>query len=347
MSDIKIFDSIFDAFQSFAPSSPLVQLQNDGAQFFKRTNQYQVMDMGDGYIGAFPGFPMMLYRGEYKEYVSCKAGIYRSNDLDDVILDELRILEFKNILNTFPQVQYAIEDHMKVDYLALAQHYGLKTNLVDVTSEPEIAAYFATHRWINGIPTPVVDGIGCIHGIMALSYTTPNDKGLIDPKFHMIGLQCFQRPGLQAAYGIEFDKDEDLSDMGWTVYFKQNAEATRRIHLNFHIDEKKTEEIRKNIAEGTTVSDDMITSQNSWLFPDEDIADVAETVKKSRTISRKTVSDYGKQCMNVLDRKGITVVDNLSYMLDENKRKQLAEEYKGRPYGDVRLNTRLVYVPGQ
>lgn len=345
MSKKKIYDNIFDAFREFAPTSPLLNFDNDTSYFFRRTNQYNLIDMGDGYIGAFPGFPHMIYRGEYKEYHSCKASIYRSGDPDDVIVDELKIIEFKNILDTFPQVQYAIKDHMKVDYLALAQHYGLNTNLVDVSSEPEIAAYFATHRWINGVATPVEDGIGCIRGMVASPYMMNDGKNIINSKFHMIGLQCFQRPGLQAAYGIELDKDEDLNGRGWTVYFRQNAKVTRLIHLNFHIDEKKAAKIRKTMEPGSTIHDDYITSQNSWLFPDEDIANVAEIVKKSGKISRKAIEIYGKPCHDVLERKGIKIIDAPVYELSDAKKKELAEEFKGRPYGDVRLNALLTYVP--
>lgn len=156
----QVYDNIFDAIKSFAPNSPLLQLNGSDGKLFRRTSEYQVIDMGD-YLAAFPGFPYQLFRGEHRIYDTCRASIYRSQDEDDVIVDELKIIEFQNILLTFPQVKYAIDDHMKVDFLALAQHYELNTNLIDVTSEPEIAAYFATHRWINGIATPVGEGIGC------------------------------------------------------------------------------------------------------------------------------------------------------------------------------------------
>lgn len=108
----KPYESIFDAFRVIAPSSPLLQLETETPQFFMRTCKYDVINMG-GYYSAFPGFPTRLFRGEYKNYPTCKASIYRSNDPDDFIVDELRCLEFKNILMTFPQVQYAIQDRIR------------------------------------------------------------------------------------------------------------------------------------------------------------------------------------------------------------------------------------------
>lgn len=127
-----VYDTVFDAVKSIDPNSPLIQLNSSDARFFTRTNEYQLMDMQDGTIGAFPGMmSMQLFRGENKIYDTCRASIYRNGDPDDIVLNELRILEFKQIISTFPQVRYALEDHMKVDYLALAQHYELNTRLID------------------------------------------------------------------------------------------------------------------------------------------------------------------------------------------------------------------------
>ena len=323
----QIFDNIFDAFRYIAPSSPLLKLEHDLSRFFRRTNQYELIDMG-GYIGAFPGFAIQFFRGESKAYDTCKPSIYRSSDPDDVIVDKLRIIEFKNILLTFPQVQFALADHANVDFLALAQHYELNTNLIDITSAPEIAAYFATRKWVNGVPVPVGEGIGCIRGFMP-PYLPPEEQTrdrLYSDKFHMIGLQCFQRPGIQAAYGYELDEGEDFDGTGWKIYFKQNIDASSRIHANFHWDGEKI-------------------CKNSWLFPEEEIADVAKLIKNSNSISEKSVLDYGTDVTALLERKNIKVRHEPLYELSESRIKELTEEYKDRPYGDVQLTSRLVYIP--
>lgn len=337
----KIYDNIFEAVKSFAPNSPLVQLTQPNARFFRRTNEYEIIDMGD-HLAAFPGFPFQLFRGENRIYDSSKASIYRSMDPDDVIVDELKILEFKNILLSFPQVKYAFEDHMKVDFLALAQHYGLNTSLIDVTSEPEIAAYFATHKWVEGVAIPVEDGIGCIRGFVSPTIGDPENMG--GSKFHMIGLQCFERPGIQAAFGIEMDPDDDLQRYGWCIYFRQTDEASKLIHTNFHINQEKVDKIR-NEGVARKVEPYEIEDVNSWLFPQEEISDVAKLIKNSNKISRKAVSEYGKPCGEVLRRKNIEVVDKPIYTLTSSHINELEKQYKGRPYGDVRLKSRLVYIP--
>ena len=52
-----------------------------------------------------------------------------------------------------------------------------------------------------------------------------------------------------------------------------------------------------------------------------------------------------KNCKDALERKGIEITGEPVYILDELKKKELAEKYKGRPYGDVRLNARLICKP--
>lgn len=342
MSSETLYENIFEAFKVIAPTSPLLQLQGNNPAFFTRSSQYEIIDMG-GYYAAFPGGgPSLfrtLYRGERKKRDTCKASIYRSGNPDDVIIDELRCIEFKNILLTFPQVEYAIEDKMKVDFLALAQHYDLNTRLIDVSSEPEIAAYFATQQWVNGVPTPVGEGIGCIRGL------PPPINPLEDSKYHMIGLQCFQRPGLQAAYGIELGSDEDLHKIGWRVYFKQNADISRIIHFNFHIDLEKVNQLRKAGMTGA-IDAKNVETDHGWLFPHEEIADVAMAVKNCLTVSKKTVEEYGKPCAEVLSRNGISIVEEMVYTLSEQHCKELKAKYKDRPYGDVQLNSRLCFIPG-
>lgn len=340
------FESIFDAFRHFAPGSPLICLEQDECRLFRRSNKYEILDMGDGSFAAFPNLMFMqCYRGENCVYPSCEASIFRNNkkhngDYDEaaILIDELRCEEFKSVLLTFPQVQYALKDNHRVDFLALAQHYELNTRLLDITSEPEIAAYFATHRWIDGVPAPIENGIGCIRGISPLMFVTSESMengSVYSEKFHAIGLQCFKRPGLQAAFGIESEMGEDFSEYGWKVYFRQNAMASQKIHINFHYDAEKN-----------------CVMPNSWLFPDEEIAKIAEKIRKTRKISDKTVKDYcmknGKDFALVnemIREKGMEISESACYVLSPDKKLEFMRKYKDRPYGDVALNARLCYIP--
>ena len=166
---------------------------------------------------------MTLYRGENDIYEHCEASFFRNNknrsEYDEIAIaiDEIRCIEFKNILMTFPQVQASIKDGMRPDFMALAQHYELNTRMIDASSELEIATYFATHRWKDGAMEPVYDGVGCIRGYSAVTFMY--DMVMNKPsKLHVFGMQCFMRPGMQHAYGFETKQGEDLADFGWKFY---------------------------------------------------------------------------------------------------------------------------------
>lgn len=332
-----IYRNIFEAVKYLSPNSVLLQLERDG-MLFKRSNIYTLFCMQDGHASAFPKTANFVkaYRGENDCYPCCEPSIYRNNrnsngTYDDLLiaLDKIKIVEFQLILETFPPVQYAIQDNMKVDYLALAQHYGLNTNMIDLTTEIEIAAYFATHKWINGKATIVEDGIGCIR-------TTPSPLFNLEQlgtsqRVHGIGLQCFQRPGIQAALGIECEKGMDFAGKTSAIYFKQNAQCSNMIHHNFHYDENMRRVINR-----------------SWLFPSERIAEVADKVRKSKCITRRAFERYCHD--NAVDQErlafqlqvhGIEIRKRPYFQLTEKELRYLQGKCKESPYGSVNLQSGL------
>ena len=136
-SEDKIYDNIFEAFRAIAPASILLSLDSDEFQPFKSSNYYELIEMSYGsHIAVHSTFPMMLYRGENAVYDHCEASIFRNNrnkneyDVLGIAIDELRFIEFRDIIQTLPQIKFSIEDGLNPDYTALAQHYGLNTRMV-------------------------------------------------------------------------------------------------------------------------------------------------------------------------------------------------------------------------
>ena len=136
---------------------------------------------------------------------------------------------------------------------------------------------------------------------------------------------------------------EGLQGAGWAVYFRQDRACSRAIHTNFHLNPAKAAAVQ---AKGRKqVNPRLLTDTVSWLFPPEEIADAARAVKQSRTVSRAAAEEYGPDCLTALARQGVELSDEPPWALTESRRRQLQEQYRGRPYGDVRLTSRLVYIP--
>ena len=90
------------------------------------------------------------YRGENAYYRSSKASLYRGTqdhkipDCFAELIDDLRRCECFNFLDQFDAVHRWDDTHYgEVNYLALAQHYGLKTQMLDISSDLKTSLFFA------------------------------------------------------------------------------------------------------------------------------------------------------------------------------------------------------------
>lgn len=86
-----------------------------------------------------------FYRGESAFFGSSKPGLYRNKSnretLEDSTLQKLRLDQCCLAFDSFDVVTHWRDN--TVNYLALAQHYGLKTRMIDITSDLKTALFFA------------------------------------------------------------------------------------------------------------------------------------------------------------------------------------------------------------
>ncbi len=90
-----------------------------------------------------------LYRGQNEEVKPCIPTLYRGEPNDaQVFLQRMRLVAFERLLKSHPVVtRFFNKHHFLVDVEGLAQHYGLKTEVLDLTSSLDVALFFATCKY--------------------------------------------------------------------------------------------------------------------------------------------------------------------------------------------------------
>ncbi len=221
--------------------SPLRMLMPGYAQ----EGMFEIVEGPDG-IGRL--IPCSLsfnsyYRGESSYYRPCKPSLYRKGMTEELIFHErLKACELELLIEDYPITSIFKNGldlsngqvtplHLKIDAEALAQHYGIKTDLLDLTIDKFVAAFFATTTYRYGKyhpiePTEPTYGVIYMYTDISISMDDMYSKHM-----RAVGLQPFSRPGEQAGFVLRLRKDEDFrkkacqkikfrqdKDMSWLIY---------------------------------------------------------------------------------------------------------------------------------
>lgn len=143
----------------------------------------------------------------------------------------MRFVLFREMLDTYPIVDKFFKRHnFKVDYEGLAQHYGLLTSVLDLTSNIDIALFFAT-CWYDkneDCYKPFSDGKeheGILYVFCPLISNERNPLSVEDflkENITPIGLQPFLRPARQKGYSLYIPKGKSIKC--WAYKFRFSNE---------------------------------------------------------------------------------------------------------------------------
>lgn len=182
-----------------------------------------------------------LYRGQAEFYAPCKPSLYRDSKKEYFVDDVIQVNEMEVLLREHPLVKLFERGFMlmhefirfKINYLGLSQHYYNNTPLLDLTSDMEVAKFFAVTSFDKDNDCYVkYDGeqLGVLYyyDIQSDSFTEREGRNYI---IDAIGKQPFMRSGNQSGFLINLEKDDDFNCLPEVryVFFKHDPEITSRI----------------------------------------------------------------------------------------------------------------------
>jgi hypothetical protein len=180
-------------------------------------------------------FQHFLYRGQVDERLPCVPTLGRIATLEDRLLALCRAVAFEEALEAHPFVKKTQQAGIHVDIEGLAQHYGLPTDMLDITGSFAVASFFATSRWDtdSGCYLPVGDNapLGVIYRVSACILAERQSES-----FRLVGWQPLPRPEQQRASAIRMKPGHDFVDALFATereYFKQRAAISHRIWKEF------------------------------------------------------------------------------------------------------------------
>lgn len=208
-----------------------------------------------GHLNEMPRFSIkpslaqnkFLYRGQSQFYSKCVPNMFRDKTkvanhqyVDDVI----QINEMEVLLRQHPLVQlfekgfYLLHEffRFRIDYAGISQHYYNRTPLLDLTSDMEVAKFFAV-TWFNMEEDKYEKYTGDELGVLyyydlapdAFTYSPGRDYFV-----ETIGKQPFMRSGNQSGFLIRLDDTKDFNKLPEVryVFFRHNQTITERIYAD-------------------------------------------------------------------------------------------------------------------
>jgi len=318
------FDSpadLKDAFWKFHLSRIQDELNSPvGMNFLPPANKFEKVRSKSGKYVLIPTSldPAFLFRGQRGIWSQCLPTLYRKKlTEDEYILERLRTVEFINVLKGYPQVKDFEKENIRVDYLGLAQHYGMKTEVLDLTNSLDVALFFAMLNPSDDgrsyqVPEDDKEHIGYVYvtDTMETGGGGNAPHSLFDGKLSAIGMQPFYRPGSQRGFGLHLKAGETFNALLYSFsYTKEDAELVLKEFMN-----------------GDT------------LWHSDEISETARTINEGKTFSYQALNEclktyYGgtnkmrREYVNHLKSLGYEFVKEPEWMIGLNQETELKREY--------------------
>jgi hypothetical protein len=185
-------------------------------------------------------FSMQMYRGQAQEYPRCIPTLSRLEKVEEQILALCRRVAFEDAIGEHPMVSLAERIRLwdlplYVDREGLAQHYGLATDMLHVTSNFDVASFFATCTWSHEDdqyqPAASDDALGVMYRITPVLMTGRDGTQDALGPVRIVGWQPLPRPEQQRAFVVKMKPGQDFTSLPSveTFHFQHQAHISHRI----------------------------------------------------------------------------------------------------------------------
>lgn len=192
---------------------------------------------------------MTEYRGQTREYEVCLSSLDRINHDHELFATLCRSTYFQQALASHPAITYLQNFTPVIDPRAqplplcinlegIAQHYGLPTEYLDITSNFSVASFFATQRWDAKAkkfePMRAQSAPGVIYKLHPM-FLMDSAQGCGEIPYVPVGWQPFPRPEQQRANAVRLKPGEDFATSMPVAkyYFKHCPKHSKHIYEEF------------------------------------------------------------------------------------------------------------------
>ena len=190
-----------------------------------------------------------LFRGESKFHNPCKPNMSRNPHQRRFTAEMIRGQEMRILMMSHPLVQLldlgvelcGMVYRFEMNLFGLTQHYYNKTSFLDLTSDPQVAAFFATTKydWKTDTYSPIEDEDSKPGVLYYYSLNIDEDFGVQNDghrsPLSTIGLQVFPRSGRQRGFLYDLRPNENFNEVAKVnaVRFRHKADIARRIYTQY------------------------------------------------------------------------------------------------------------------
>lgn len=292
--------------------------------------------------GSIPFSVSYLYRGQTAHHSPLRPALTRhlhsstirglwsipTSDQAKLVLRFAQASWFAQELAHHPVATHAKEQRVTLDPIALAQHYGIPTEYLDLTDDFDVSAFFATCRPNGDRWEPVEDGVGIIYRI---------DLRAIGPdafeRFSPLGPQQLPRPTEQSAWITELPLNHSAAGLpsSRVLMFEHNKVVSEHFFNMF----KGGEALFPQDPLASVASEILECQQIPETFVEGALEALSNAPNGLSKNQRHSVRTKLSQTISLIENRRLLTDQQISSLLEN-------AVWRDRTLGDIRVHWRTV-----